>query len=100
MSFPSSSNISSLIGLVSVHFFFYPVNGSYFLFLCVPCKFLLKLTFEYYNVVTLKIRSLNFSVLFSLLAVGCSCLFSDFFFQNYFFLAVILFLCVVSVGTL
>lgn len=97
MSFPSSSNISSLIGLVSVHFFFYPVNGSYFLFLCVPCKILLKLTFEYYNVVTLKIKSLNFSVLFSLLAVGCSCLVV---FSKLFFLAVFLFLCVVSVGTL
>ena len=33
-----------------------------FLFLCVPCKFLLKLTFKYYNAVTLKIRSLNFSL--------------------------------------
>ena len=56
------------------------MNGSYFLFLHVPYKFLLKTGhFEYYNVVTLKIRSLPSSGLFFLLAVGCSCLFSDFF---------------------
>ena len=71
------------------------MNGSYFLFLHVPYKFLLKTGhFEYYNVVTLKIRSLPSSGLFFLLAVGCSCLFSDF--LNLFFQAVIL-LCVVSV---